>query len=468
MTALQPLPHQAQALRQLLASPWKLVSWEKGTGKTALYLWTADALYRRHGGRHLLLVPASLIEQVEEEAARCIPETWRTAGHVLDNRHSMRERAEALKAVRAGLVLLSHEALSYRDKQTRQLPIRDALLAGRWGSVHVDEGSRFRNWSIRTRVLLQLGQRADRRYLYTGSLIVNSPADAWYPLRFLDPRWCTIPPYGTLTRRQQFERVFCLFDTGYFPKPIGANPKTAPLLRRRLGEIGLDCRLADLVELPARSHETVRVDLGPQQAKAYRQLRDELLLELQQLDDAAFQLRASTYAVRVQKLQEITAGAVHDPQTGQVLRLPSAKTAELVSLLQDNRRTPTIVWTWFQAEHELVAQALQAAGLPFAGLEERHAFLDGKVDILLAPLGRGAYGFNLDRARLMVFHSLCWDAERFQQALDRNWRLTTREPKHIVYLVARKTVDERIKQRLTEKAAVARTLTRSELLDLLQ
>jgi hypothetical protein len=95
---------------------------------------------------------------------------------------------ERIKILQSGLtgrdcVLVGHEGLSI-------LHLGRALTKVSWGAILLDEGSRFRNWSIRTRTLLKL--EAERKYVFTGTPIVKSPMDVWYPMTWLKPGWSGI------------------------------------------------------------------------------------------------------------------------------------------------------------------------------------------------------------------------------------------------------------------------------------
>lgn len=451
ITTLGPAPHQAYAIEQILARDKLAVFYGTGTGKSMIMAKAAELI----GGRCLFLVPNSLIEQMVEEVHRWTDldvESGRLTP--LGGWLPIRTRAALIRQDSVWThLILSHEALSHK-------PIHDALRTIEFEAIFVDESSRFRNYSNRTKHLL--GLRAHRRYIFSGTPVVKSPSDLWYPMRFLDRDWCG------LTRREIFNAEYCVLGGYTGTEPLRIRNDRVDQLNGILDRYRITATLSGVREMPSRTVSTRRVDLLPQQVRLYNELRDTLRLELRLADDATFSSRVSTYVARMLRLQEIAAGFARNVD-GDVVYLPSAKTQELLELLEDP--TPTIVWTWWVPEYEEVCRVLDQRGLRFSRLNDpggRDQFLRGDVDVLVAQIASGGFGLNLDRAVRSIYHSLSFDAELMAQSLDRNWRWTTEQDKHVIYLLARGTIDEHVRTRLQEKAGVASTLTRSEALSMLQ
>jgi SNF2 family DNA or RNA helicase len=343
--------------------------------------------------------------------------------------------------------MLSHEALSFHM-------IRDALKTVTWGAVFVDELGRFRRWSARTRTLLAL--KARRRVGFTGTLVVKSPSDVWYPCRFIKPGL-----FG-ISRKEVFDAEYCILGGYTGTEPIDVRPDREAQLNQHLDAVRITTDLADIRTMPPRTTTVRRVDLLPRQGQVYAELRDTLRLEIERTNDASFELRVNTYVARMQRLQEIAAGFARNLD-GEIEYFPCAKTNELIELLEDDPQ-PTIVWTWWVPEREAVEHALYKAGILHALFVGRGRFLDGETDTLVLSLAQGAHGLNLDRATRMIYHSLPWDLDIMLQSQERNFRLTTTEPKEIVHLVTRGTVDTYVHGTVLRKGRVAQKFTRSSAL----
>jgi hypothetical protein len=199
--------------------------------------------------------------------------------------------------------------------------------------------------------------------------------------------------------------------------------------------------------------------------------REQLRVEIESVTDETFRSEASTYAVRLLRLQEICAGFSRNVE-GEVARLASPKTEELLDLLEDSPDVPTVIWYWWRPELDIIRTGLARHGFGFATFGDKGAvdrFMNGEVDILVSQLSKGGYGLNLTRATRMIYHSLPWDLDVYSQSQERNMRLTTTaDHLEIVHLVVRRSVDEYVRGRLLEKADVSATLSRSQALTILR
>jgi hypothetical protein len=212
--------------------------------------------------------------------------------------------------------------------------------------------------------------------------------------------------------------------------------------------------------------------MADQQRAAYVQMQEELRVEIEQHDDDWFRSQASTYATRLQRLQEIAAGFARNIE-GETHRLPSPKTAEMLELLEAEPDIPTVVWYWWNPERATIEDALSQAGIPYvvfqsSGDRARDCFMDGEVNVFVSQIAKGGFGLNLTRAERMIYHSLPWSVDVYTQSQERNMRLTTQaDHLEVVHLVVRNSVDEYVRKCLIEKADVSRQLSRSTALELL-
>lgn len=449
MDSIFPLAaHQDAAISWLLSRDSGAVLYAPGTGKTRI-IWTTA---KKFGGRTLVLVPNSLVEQTMEEAEKWFP--GEILPHLLPLYENMtlKNRAKLLRYDSDWqYLLLSHESLSHKQ-------IGEALRRIPFNFIAVDEASRFRNYSKRTRHLLQL--QGEKKAIFTGTPIVRSPSDIFYPMKFLAPQWCGI------TRKDIFDKEYCLLGGYTGLEPLDIRPDRIDQFNAYLDPHRISCTLSDIRDMPERISSTRYVDLSAEQAKAYYTLRDTLRLEIERENDRNFELNVRSYVGRLQRLQEISAGFARNIK-GDVEILRGGKSTELCEILRD--RVPSVVWTWWTVETEYIHRLLCGAGYKAVRLNQggREAFLSGEASILVANIAAGGYGLNLDRAERMIYHSMYWGVDAMAQSLDRNYRMDTEKNKYVIYLVARGTVDEYIREKLALRAGMSQKLTRSEALELL-
>lgn len=463
------LQHQTDAIRAILQRSGLLLSYGTGMGKSRIMLEAAQMLVTREGQRRpiLFLVPNSIIEETLDQLAQWLG-GWGIAMTLCMLRKPRIYKVKALQFVRKQykqrssgrpcFVILSHEDLSYK-------PIVDAIKNISWSAIFLDEASRFRNNSRRSRALASLQPVADHRVAASGSFVTNSPMDIWYALKFAVPE--ALQGFNGRGGRDLFMRHYCIMGGFGGTKPIGLRPERREELEARLNPHRLQRTLSDVRDMPDRMLLVRRVALSAEQAVAYAQMEDTLRYEITNANDEDFAASVSTYVARMQKLQEIGAGFIRDPETKEVHTFAhSAKHDELLELLRDP--TPTIVYTWWVPEFADTCLCLSRADIQYATHEYRRPFLDGEVPVLVSPLGKGAYGLNLDRARRMIYMTLPWDLDIYSQSQERNWRLTTQDSKVIVHLLARDTIDEYVRRRLLAKTEMALSMTRSQALEMLR
>jgi superfamily II DNA or RNA helicase len=139
-----------------------------------------------------------------------------------------------------------------------------------------------------------------------------------------------------------------------------------------------------------------------------------------------------------------------------------SKIAAMARLLR-RVREPAIVFTEYRDTlHYLDASLRLPAALLHGGMasDERRSslarFARGEVPLLLATDAAGL-GLNLQSScRLVVNLELPWNPSRLEQRIGRVDRIGQRKTVHVVHLVARRTAEATILQRLMRRVAVAR------------
>lgn len=439
--------------------PGLLVEYGTGTGKTRILVESVAVLLLTGEAPILVCVPNSLIEQTVEEFQKWNGQAWVDKNlAVLDGGYTIPQRSRFLEAGTKPVYLLSHEALSYKL-------IREGIASRRWGAAFLDEASRFRNWSERTRTLKTLGTRSGTRYAFTGNLMVKSPADLFYVMNFL------IPGIWGTNNLQTFKTEYCILGGFTGTEPIAIRPDRMPKLKALMDANRIQCELKDLREMPERTLSVRKTNLAPRQRKAYEEMRETLLAEIERENDSTFETQASTYAVRLLRLQEISSGFGRNVE-GEVVHLPSPKMEEVLDLLEAEPDVPTVVWYWWRPERVRLEAELGKRNIPASLFGEpgaRESFLEGRTNVFVSQLAKGGYGLNLTRATRMIYLDLPWDLDIYLQSQERNMRLTTTANfLEIIHMVNRGTVDEYVRDRLLDKAGISAQLSRSEALAILR
>lgn len=190
----------------------------------------------------------------------------------------------------------------------------------------------------------------------------------------------------------------------------------------------------------------------------YKQLKKDLVLELEQTT-----ITAVNAGVVTNKLQQMACGWVYDtvkaPNPDKPGKWLTTQTPHWVSthkfdlleeILQENQRAPTLVWYWFKEELAELQRRYPKAETIDAPDAVKRWNAGGIERLLVHPMSAG-HGLNLQGQNRMVFLTLPWSLELYEQAVGRLHRSGQTQPVWVYVLLTKGTVDERVFQGLIDK-----------------
>lgn len=249
-------PYQREGVEWLRRRRAGILADEPGLGKS-LQVLVDFALLRQHKpeARTLLVAPNLVIfKWAEQEISK-----WSTYSVEVASGTPLQRKA----AIRAGadITIIAYDNLS------RELV---GLNEQRYYNLLFDESHNIKNVkAIRTKAALQL--RGVRRTLITGSPLLNRVDELWPQLFMIAP--AEFPNYWGFLNR------YAVFG-GYESRQI-VGVQNARELRERLAPLMLRRLVKDVGDqIPPRRNIQVFVDMHPEQAKAYKQAKDELKIEI--------------------------------------------------------------------------------------------------------------------------------------------------------------------------------------------
>ena len=197
----------------------------------------------------------------------------------------------------------------------------------------------------------------------------------------------------------------------------------------------------------------------------YREMQRNMLLKLE-----GKTITAVNAGVASQKLQQLSAGFIYHtedeamemPGVFKVTKTPIWRSRHkyevLNDILEENQHAPTIIAYWFQEELAELKRLYPKA----LTINDRNAvdrWNAGKEELLLIHPASAGHGLNLQGpSHHIVFLSLPWSLELFEQTIGRLYRGGQRHVVSAYMLITEKTIDERIWAALQDKrdyAAVA-------------
>jgi len=334
-----------------------------------------------------------------------------------------------------------------------------------WAAVVADEAHRAKEpKSKQTRALWAIGESAERRYALTGTPIANHPGDFWALLHFVAPdEWPS---------KTKFIDRYCLTAWNAFGgvDVIGIRPERReeffriadPRFLRRSKAIVLR-------DLPEKVYIRRDVEMTPKQAKAYKELKGDMLARL---DSGSLVVTDSL--TELTRLAQLASAYLEVDGDQALLSEPSSKLDELEELLSDLGDEPVVVFAASRQLIDLADARLVKRGISHVrvtGSEndtERdwaiRSFQGGHARVILCTLGAGSEGITLTRARNLVFLQRSWSLVQNRQAEDRVHRPGAEEHDsiRIFDLVAPGTVEEGVLDALAAKGDRLEEVTRDD------
>lgn len=396
---------------------------EMGLGKTpqALALLSAATTARAGEARpHLVVVPASLMENWRREAARFAPRL-RTFVH-----HGTQRLAEKDFAA-FDLILTSYGTLA-RDTALFEGVEFDLVLA--------DEAQHLKNRRTQAAQSLR-ALRGRGRFLLTGTPLENSLDDLRSLFEFLMPGFVPKLPPGLKRDERAFhdERL---------------RAQTAPYILRRT-------KAAVAPELPPKIEQVIWCEPSSAQSQLYRRLQEDSereLIDLAASGASENRLRLATLTQLLRLRQICCDPRLVQPTFGAD---DSAKLDAFRELLAESvdEGHRMLVFSQFTSLLALLRAELEAQGVA-------HCYLDGSmsakarqaevdrfqssddVPVFLISLKAGGTGLNLTAADVVVHYDPWWNPAAEAQATDRTHRIGQTKVVTSYRLICAGTVEEKV------------------------
>ncbi len=357
----------------------------------------------------------------------------------------------------------------------------EPLTAELWDAVILDEGQNIKNPQSQT-ALTARELRAAHRIVLTGTPIENRTLDLWSLFAFAMP--------GLLGSQASFRRAF-----NDKTDPAAARSRLARrvkhfMLRRTKGQVAAD--------LPPRTEEDLFVELDGNQRLLYEaelKRTRAMLLGVQTARDfdkqrfnilqSLLRLRQICCDPRLVGYEEAKAGRPRKrkPSAPATADTPaaSAKTGDngsaklealldtLEPLVEEGHRV--LVFSQFVTMLELIASELTARGIKHLMLTGQTENRQDLVDRFQAPEGEPVFllslkaagsGLNLTAASYVVLYDPWWNPAVEAQAIDRTHRIGQTEHVIAYRILARGTIEEKIRKLQQSKSELARSIVQEE------
>ncbi|MCP3917200.1 MAG: DEAD/DEAH box helicase [bacterium] len=419
---------------------------DMGLGKTIQVI-ALMLLLERDGerGKHVLVVPASLLGNWQAELARFAPSLNVAVAH-----RSELAKEELAKLGRGPLRGVDVVLTTY-GTLTRLAWLREKS----WSLVVIDEAHAIKNPSTaQARAVKSL--RARMRFALTGTPVENRPGEVWSLFDFLCP--------GLLGSAREFtaftRRLTAEGGPGYGP----LRRLLQPYILRRMKT---DRAIAP--DLPDKTQLTVHCSLRDTQVVLYEEAVRDMAEKIQTLEGVERRGLVLATLLRLKQIcnhpSQWTGDGDYDPrESGKFARL-----AELCETIVA-RQEKLLVFTQFRALTrplaDYLAELFARPGLVLHGgtpVKRRTKLVaefqsDGGPPFAVLSLKAGGAGLNLTAANHVIHFDRWWNPAVEDQATDRAFRIGQRRNVLVHAFSCRGTIEDKIDAMLASKRLMAEEL----------
>lgn len=475
MTNPPPLwEHQRNAIEFAQSHPHVGLFFEMGTGKTRCAI---DILRHRCAAKGRLLKTVILAPRIVcpnwateiERYSRIAREDVLVLLGPLKRRIKQFDEAvlEDLQYKRAKIIVTNYEAMENEEFFNR-------LIDWEVEVIIADEAHRIKNpEAVRAKRVVKLSDRKSVAYKYalTGTPILNSAMDIFNIFRFLDGG-ATFGVNFWSFRQTWFEDENARWagNQGYFPK-WAPRPEAYEQFSDMIYRKALRAKKSECLDLPPFVRKEVNVEMSPEQARMYREMRDEYIAYVDDITktDTPRAVVAQLAVVKAQRLMQILTGYAKTEE-GEIVKIEkNPRLDALGELLEDLQgEHKIIVWSIYHENYSDIRKLCQKLKIDFVELhgqvkdrDKQPAIErfnnDPKCRVMIANQGAGGIGVNLTASDVSIYYSKNYSLEHDQQSEARNYRGGSEIHQNVtrIDITVKDTIDELIGDALENKQKIS-------------
>lgn len=423
--------YQKYAVRFIEEHPVCALLLSMGLGKTIITLTALQDLLFDSFDAHRILVIAPL---------RVAQSTWPAEIEKWEQLHELEysvikgtpaQRLEALKR-QADIYIINRENIPWLCQQPFD-----------FDTVVVDELSSFKNHKAkRYKALMSKRPFIKRMIGLTGTPSSNGLQDLWAEFRLLD-------------QGERLGRFIGSFREAYL-RPDRRNgmviysykpqPGAEEAIYRKISDITISMKAMDHLAMPELVMIKQEVEMSQSEMDRYKALKRTLVLDLD-----GDEITAANAASLSGKLCQMASGAIYTEDKSWIA-IHERKLDALEDLIESANGAPILIAYWFKHDLERIKKRFAVREIRTeADIRDWNA---GKIAVATLHPAAAGHGLNLqDGGSMLVWFSLTWSLELYQQTNARLYRQGQKESVRIFHLVCKDTIDEDILAALEKKDA---------------
>ena len=428
----KPHGYQQQMIEYIDTHPVAALFLDMGLGKTVITLTAIKNLMYDSFEVKKVLVIAPL--RVARDTWPNEIEKW---NHLQDLRYSVVvgnqiERQSALKQ-EVEIYIINRENVTWLIEKSGYQFDFDMVI--------IDELSSFKSHAAkRFKSLLKVRPFIERIVGLTGTPSSNGLMDLWAQFRILD-KGERLGRFITHYRQRYFDPDQRNGMVIYSYKP---KPEAEEAIYNQIEDITVSMKAEDYLDMPDFITNEVVVRLSDKERKVYDEMRKEMIVEVKDKE-----IDAINAASLSNKLLQMASGTVYDEQKESVW-LHDRKLDVLEDLVEAANGKPLLVVYWFKHDLTRITQRFDVKVL-----KTQQDFQDwnkGLIPIALIHPASAGHGLNLQAGgSTLVWFSLTWSLELYQQTNARLYRQGQKESVVVHHIITEDTIDEDVMKALRLK-----------------
>lgn len=440
--------YQVYAMNFIIDHPFCGIFLDIGLGKTLTTLAAMQELRQKGMKGHILVIaPKSIARSTWQNEIKKWHIPFKVHSFIVnENDHMLKkdERHNAYKeAVKAyqkkdwGIYLINREM------------IVDIVENCPWifKTVIIDESQSFKSANTkRFKALKMVRPKINRLIELTGTPAPNGLQDLWSQIYLLD-------------EGQRLGRSISKFREKYFTPTLFMNNHPVKWQIRPGSEKEIYQLIDDLVisvknttlKLPPLTQTQDVVTMPAKAKKVYEKMKKEQVLELTNGEE----ITAANAGVLSMRLLQLATGAIYQEDGKSFLEIHQSK-LERCLYITNNTDSPCLIAYYFKSDAERLLDFYQKNGIKaekFDGTSEMlNRWNEKKIPIMLVQPASAGSGLNFQAGgHTLIWFTLPWSLEQFQQMNGRLYRQGQKEPVIIHYVLTEGTIDKHVLQCLRKK-----------------
>lgn len=315
----------------------------------------------------------------------------------------------------------------------------------------IDELSSFKSHtSKRFKSLLKIRPYFERVVGLTGTPSSNGLMDLWAEFRVLD-------------LGERLGRYITHYRNEYFlpDKRNGAvifsykpQPNAEERIYRRLADMTISMKSTEYLKMPELILNELEINLGEEDQIKYKRFKKEMVMTIQEKE-----IDAINAASLSNKLIQLANGSIYD-EAKNFYEVHNKKLDKLEEIIESANGKPVLVAYWFKADKERIEKRFKVREIKTA--DDIKQWNMGMINLALIHPASAGHGLNLQSGgSTLVWFSLTWSLELYQQTNARLYRQGQKDTVVIHHLITKNTIDEDIMKSLKRKDKTQEALMRA-------